>query len=713
MQVYQGVAITDGVNRKNQILPLETLINAYRDVWSTVIPVNMGHDRTKPIGYTKMTGIYLEPGKAYVTNEVAFMETNEEFEEMRTFINAHDYHVFCEEHKEEIDVLKNRLGDILSKTYRIAPIGQAVALKDKGIITRLFPEWTETFSDGLVDAKDLEPVYTKNEDGEKGLLIPGVFQKEGYLLFAHQFFRRTLSIANTTNEEFFNSFEKIRNVEGVKVKLALDMDLVGLPGTEHPEFEYQYIRGPHFNNDLQLIPEGVTCHDNEHYDNLFSNLLSTQFYWHIQDGKRTFECEELCDKENISLDEGKSLLWGCRYVHSMLNPVSGVPNHLDGAIRIYNDEQILERIDSKTDISKCGKNSDYVKLWRIDNDFSVELWKELISTFYRENALVGEYFGGVDEKFEQIKKERTQRNSIIDKPNKFIPVNLNAGDGLRFFFHCTSKVTITDGYDVRILNKDEFIYNRKKRVKILEADSITFFKLIARKGIKIRMPFSTLIEFGDTVTNFPTICCSNINTIYIVLEAIYDLCHAWNLNGDNRLLAVGIMLNEEKEAVQLSLAGHVSDFVTVLKPCITNRTDSFDSLIEKIYFENNVFKNAGDRPNKFALIHGDVVCFDRYVVPQKYILSTHWENHKEIVSLQIPKEDAKYLEENKIICAPIKWVKSSKCSKCGADYMNCNCVKFIDKDVSENHIDYEQIGMTWTNRSAYYPEGVLNFSENP
>ena len=109
MQVYQGVAITDGVNRKNHILPLETLINAYRDAWSAVIPVNMGHDRTKPIGYTKMTGIYLEPGKAYVTNEVAFMETNEEFEEMRTFINARDYHVFCEEHKEEIDILKNRL----------------------------------------------------------------------------------------------------------------------------------------------------------------------------------------------------------------------------------------------------------------------------------------------------------------------------------------------------------------------------------------------------------------------------------------------------------------------------------------------------------------------------------------------------------------------------------------------------------------------------
>lgn len=47
----------------------------------------------------------------------------------------------------------------------------------------------------------------------------------------------------------------------------------------------------------------------------------------------------------------------------------------------------------------------YIKLWGIDNDFSVDMWKELISSFYRENALIGEYFGGVDEKFDQIRKE--------------------------------------------------------------------------------------------------------------------------------------------------------------------------------------------------------------------------------------------------------------------------------------------------------------------
>lgn len=707
MEVYQGVAMTDGLNRKNHFIPLSTILKAYRDTWDRTIPMNIGHDRTKPIGYTRLTGVYMEPGKAYVTNEGAIMETTEEHEMLRKMIEVNDYQQFCEAHRDEIDSLVGKLKDVITDSFRVAPIGQAVAIKDNDIVKRLFPEWINNFKDGLTDINELESVYSTTTDGEKGVLIPGVYFKDGYLLFAHQFFRRTLSILNSTNEEFFVSFEKLRDIPNLNVKVALDMDMVGLPGTEHPEIEYQYIRGPYFSEDLKLIPEGVTCYENEHYDNFFSNIVGTQFYWHKQDETRTFECEELCDRENVSFDGGNTMLWGCRYVHSMLNPSTGLPTHLDGAIRLYNEENILERIDKKNDISKCGKNSKYIKLWRIDNDFSVSLWKELISGFYRENSLIGQYFGGIDEKYEQIKKESAQRNSIVDRSNKFIPVDLNKGDGLRIFFRYSPQIDISDSYDVRIINKDEFICNEEKRVKILEADSITFFKLLIRKGIKLRMPFTTMIEFGDTVTNFPTICCGTLETIYTVLEAIYDLCNAWNKNGDNRLLSVGIMLNEHDEAVQLSFAGHVSDYVSTLKVSLEERKDTFNDLVERLYTENNNFGNAGDRPNKFTLIHGDVVCFDRYVVHPKYISGTRWEGKEEIVELAVSKEEASYLKDNKIICAPIKWVKNSKCTKCGADYLRCKCVKFIDEDVSENHIEYEQIGMTWTNRSAYYPEGEL------
>jgi len=86
MNIYQGVAITDEVNRKNHVIPLSTIIKAYRDSWDTIIPMNLGHDRTKPIGYTCFTGIYMEPGKAYATNESAIVETDEEREKVRKMI---------------------------------------------------------------------------------------------------------------------------------------------------------------------------------------------------------------------------------------------------------------------------------------------------------------------------------------------------------------------------------------------------------------------------------------------------------------------------------------------------------------------------------------------------------------------------------------------------------------------------------------------------
>lgn len=61
-------------------MPLSTIIKAYHDSWNTAIPMNLGHGRTKPIGFTMLTGVYMKPGKAYVTNESAIMETKEEHE---------------------------------------------------------------------------------------------------------------------------------------------------------------------------------------------------------------------------------------------------------------------------------------------------------------------------------------------------------------------------------------------------------------------------------------------------------------------------------------------------------------------------------------------------------------------------------------------------------------------------------------------------------
>ena len=110
---------------KNCTQPL--IIKAYRDAWDRPIPMNIGHDRTKPIGYTKLTGVYMEPGKAYVTNESAIMETSEEHETLRKMIELNDHHQFCEEHKDEIDSLVEKLKGTITDSFRVAPVGQAVA----------------------------------------------------------------------------------------------------------------------------------------------------------------------------------------------------------------------------------------------------------------------------------------------------------------------------------------------------------------------------------------------------------------------------------------------------------------------------------------------------------------------------------------------------------------------------------------------------------
>ena len=698
MKKYQGVAITDGKNRKDHILPLRTLLKGYHDSRNTLIPINLGHDRTKPIGYTLLTGLYMEPGKAYITNTSEIMETKEEYEKLRQFLNAYDYEKFCKNHEKELDELKKRLGGVLSNKFSVAPVSQAVAIKDKDIIYRLFPDWIESIKDGLVDLRELESVYIRNNEDSKGVLVPGVYHKEGYLLFAHPFFRRNLSLLNTTNEEFFCCFEKMRDIQSLEIRVAIDMDMIGLIGTEHLELEYQYIRGPYFNDDLSFIPEGVTCYENEYYDNVFSNLVSTQFYWHIQDGKRTFECEEICDRENITCDNKQIQLWGCRYVHSMINPCTGLPTHLDGSIRIYNDEQILRRLESNNDISKYGKESKYIKLWRIDNDFSISIWKELISSFYRENTLIGEYFGGIDKKYDQIKNNK-ENKSIAKKKNPFEHIEFKEGDGVRIYFRYTNIFAVSKDYDVEI--EDLFTSYNGKEIKLLDIDTVTFLKYLKRKGLRLNISSASVIAFEDMIVNFPTFCCNDSSTVDSVILSLKDLCEAWIKMQDDRLISFGIKVNLQDEAGCLSFAGHVNDVFRLLES-ITKLADmAFEDWLLNIYQKNNSFKLGNDYPDKFSLIYGNRVYFKRLIIPPDKIRVAQVKDGCLSIQLNMSKAEEEEFVRHKIVATPFFKINKDRCSECGCDYNICPCVKFIDENVFDEVVSADFGGCILTNRSAF------------
>ena len=701
MYSARGVSMTDGKNRKNHVIPLKAMLSAYSEHWNIPMIMNLGHDRSKPIGYTVLDGVYMEPGKAYLINSSNFPDNPEENNQLYKLVNALDTKNFYTERKSEIDRLYSYLGENATIDAKVVPTGQAVAIIDKGIVSRVFPEIMEMMQDGLINLKELIPIYKGNDSlDEKNLkLVPGVYQKGRFLLFAHQYFRRNMCIANTINDAFFETFENLRARDDLEIKVAIDVNIIGLAGTESLEAEYQYWWGPKFNNDLASIPEGVTCYRNERYDNLLSNIIDTQFYWHTQDTISTFECEEICDKENVIIDNIH--YFGCRYIHSMVNQSTEMPYHLDGAIRLYTDEQILKRMDSGTDISKYGKDSLYTKLWRIDSDLDVSTWKELITHYFRDNQLIGEYFGGTDEVFEQIKKEEPTHNQI-GTGNKYIPVELNSGSGIRIYLRYCKAKDIPDGRDAVIDNSLMITTIEGKTQKILEADTVTLLKLLLEKDMKIEKPISALVDFGDMIFNYPCIFCSNVDVAEKVLKSILQLCKAWKLRSDNRLLSFSIQINREKDdSVKLSFAGHINDFVEVLEKCLPNSQIIIEDWVLQLYEKNNQFGTVNGYPDKFLLLHNNELRFERIFVSPEQIREVRKENGVYSVELLLPNEDVNYVQDNKVIVAPAYLIKESRCKKCGKEYQRCGCIKFIEDDVSEEIIKMDYLGMIWTNRSAF------------
>lgn len=677
----RGIAMSDGLNRKNHFIPLSSIIEAYKQSWRRGTPTNLNHDATKFIGWTFPTGIYIEPGKAYLTNTLYMPEDQDEHDKLLTRNIHYLEQTYYFSKLEDFEHLKKELGGVLSSEAKPALVN-GVAFEDKGIVLRVFPELESCLNKGLIDINLLEPV------------LPGIYKMGKFILFAHRFFRRNCSMLNSLNDSFLQRLEGLRNSD-LSVKIALDMDMIGLSGTEHMEVEYQFWWGPKFNEELSSIPNGVTRHENENYDNLFSNLCFTEFGWYIQDGRQTFECEEVTDRPNIRKEED---YYGCRFVHSMLNPDTNLPYHLDGAIRAYTDDKMLIRLDSSID--KSERDTWYTKLWRIDNDMPVSLWKELITHYYRDNMLIGEYFEGEDEKFNKIVLE----NNAIDKKlpiEKYIPVNLFVKDGIRMYFSYIPCFNIDSNYDVEI-KSNEYMIDGNQPMLIMESETITLMKFLDRNGLRVGGPKMERIAHEDLVFNFPIFRCKTVKVAEKVQESILKFCRIWSDEKDDRLISYSIEFNYDDEAIHFSFAGHVCDFCTIFEKVGTcfPKVETFNMWIEKIYEENNKFFIANMVPKiSDILTEAGTLRFKRVHVPEKYLQNISMEGNGVVVSFIEKAEKVHELVENKIGVAPVYHIKKTLCMKCKQDYTECKCIKFID-DVTESIQDFKYYGATWTNRHA-------------
>ena len=362
--MIQKLAIFNGtsINKYGFLFSVQALESGLQQSWDIGLPSCLSHDMHRPIAWSKALALYCEPGLTRLAGRVFVPENEEDEKEIHDIFQYQQTKRVKEEFQQHSAELHDKLSDVLSQKATGLMPGCAVFIDD-GLAEKKFPDvFKKRDKNSLIPLSSLNPVG------------PGVYEIDGLLLFAHTFFRRSLSRYNSLNAPFLSFLQKLSKDNTLDIKLAIDPDMVGLANTYRDYIELEYWWGPKFSDELSEITVGVTRHEASKDQLLFHGISSTEFWWHNQNEIKTLECEELKDIPSLGVGNNS---FGCRYVHSMLSPSTGLPNHIDGAIRIYNDGSMLERLDQ--DISKSGKGSSYNKIWRVDGEFSISVWKELLT----------------------------------------------------------------------------------------------------------------------------------------------------------------------------------------------------------------------------------------------------------------------------------------------------------------------------------------------
>ncbi len=689
LAVFNGT----GVNRYGMAFTVGALESGLEQSWKYGLPSCISHDLHRLIAWSKGMSLYLEPGLVRLAGLVYSPEDKEDEEELQQIFQESIQARLQKEFKPHSEQRYKRLSKLLSKEH--SPLMPAcAALVDTGLAMRTFPEiFQKKDKNGLIPLAELNPIG------------PGAFEIDGLLLFAHPFFRRSLSRYNSLNTPFLARFQEIARSQELDARIGLDPDMVGLASTYNEYIELEYWWGPKFTDELSDIDFGVTKHVAGEDQKTFHGISATEFWWHNQNEIRTFECEEIRDIPSFGVGKDS---FGCRYVHSMLDKTKCIPNHMDGAIRLYDESRMIERIES--DISKSGKNSNYYKLWRIDGELKISVWKELLNDYFRDNRQVGEYLGGEDNN-EYNNPHELITTTYSSPLSKFIPCNMEPNDGIRISVSYHEK-TPQDPNIISFIPAD-FITTDDDRFYYIEYDSTEVAKLLRKKGYKVVIPNDTmLIAFEDMLLNFPRIHHSgeeSISLAQVTQDVFLSLCTAWASRRDNRVISFTISIEYADKEVYFSFAGHVTDLVTWFKSeeaALPTSQDMIGQWAENASrYIDNAFKISIDSPPLHDLLKKDGM----HIFPRRFLKNNEFrmryeENTGSLISdLMIPKDDTdlfEVLNSGKLTVACAYWVRDSKCSKCHASYNLCNCSKFLEEDVVQNMTDVPLLGAFWTNRKA-------------
>jgi hypothetical protein len=687
MREFFAVMASDAVSRNNLRLATGALHTSLAEYWKFGLPMLFSHDAHRPIGWNLPVGVHLEPGLARLTAVSLIAESDVDSQSLERAYRRRLYDRVQQSAGAHEARLQTLIGAAARGDEELAYLSTP-ALVGADLAKRCFPDlFAEQDKDGLIPARSLEPIQ------------PGVYRRGPLVVFAHPFFRRSLSRLNNLNLELLSELERLAPKSDVLVRVRLDGDAVGLADQCREPIEMQYWRGPKFTDDLASIPPGVTQHEADDRQRLFSLVCRTEFWWQsrrndiLNRQEHIFEAEELREHYTFGSDD---LLYGCRYVHSIISENAKIIEHLDGAIREYTDEGLLERLDK--DIAHAGRHTKYTKYWRADGALSLSAWKTLVYHHFRDNPLASEYLGMTP---------RESADDITTAPpaalSRAVP-HAGAIAGVRavLSYHSLDEALCEKD---RCLAKLGFVRDGERETRFVDAEFIDFLKLATRAGLHIDIPDNVgLLAFEEHYHVFPLIRHRTHAAADETLEVLRSFVSLWQ--NPERVLSISLSVITDDMEVRLSLLGGCARLADWLErftfpPQTTNERTEWVAAVSDYL---NRLPPVNDEPSLGSVIKADGIFFlPRVKIPREWIQRSTPEGRLNLRLERVKDADPDLAElalAGKIAGTFSGFIFRSTCSRCGSVYRTCPCSKYADEDVCERVEEFDLVSCYWTDRPA-------------
>lgn len=663
MQELTGIFITDGQARSGEEITIPALEDMLWQSFRKGTPTNISHDIHRPIGWSRVSSLYVSHEMAYVLGKMLIPETEKEAEDVMRARAAYLHEKIIG----RVNEYYNSFFSELKRKHLFVPEGRflsngIVMYGAKDVVFKAFPFLNRALFDknGLIYLSEI-----KKHFDYKGC---GVFAAKNscFSLLLHPYYRRSLSRYNCFNTGFIDELIKTDNPT-TPVRVRIDESFIGYSPSYIDNVEFEYWYGPHYSDEITSIPYGLTSYVPDNTERFYNPICKTEFIWENKDGKRQFEMEEVDAEEMPRMENGK---FGCRYLHSLYDSTTCIFDHFDGAIRAYDEDLMLER--RSRSMNQMGHSAEYTKIFRIDGSLPIHQWKSLITHYLRDNQDVYRYFDV------EVPFKADAEVSSGDPLDRYASRVLSPGDGVRLLVSYQKKI---EGNQTRFFSNLDTLTFPSWKGDAADSLVIDLVKSFRRDAVSIELPTCLLIDSKCGFKNLPVISHCGVKPEDAVNSSLKGMSHfvsQLNQRGNTQSLSFGLAWNiDDDRSVVISFMGAIPDLSDLL--------DSF-TFIPVSRKEFRVWLNTLVRyvhqygrddvtPLNAFHIQSDGTFFQKHRSIQKDVVLTDikYEDGGFLADMKImngKEELLPFISSGELAYTPLFVIDSMRCTKTSQDYIS-------------------------------------------